>query len=92
MLSRLNTLKDFKLRSLDGEIGSVNEFYFDDRHWVIRYLVANTGRWLIGRQVLLAPYALLGVDCEGNVSAIDLTHSRSRTARVEHGQARFPAV
>ena len=73
MLSRLKTLKGFKLNSLDGEIGTVKEFYFDDRHWVIRYLVANTGHWLIGRQVLLSPYALLAVNCENEKIAIDLT-------------------
>ena len=26
------TLKGYKLASLDGEIGKVKEFYFDDRH------------------------------------------------------------
>jgi hypothetical protein len=46
------------LDSLDGEIGKVSEFYFDDHYWVIRYLVADTGTWLYGRHVLLSPYAL----------------------------------
>ena len=44
-------LNGYKLLSLDGEIGQVKEFYFDDRHWAIRYLVADTGGWLTGRQV-----------------------------------------
>src|ERR1019366_2899047 len=61
MLSRAKTLKGYKLHSLDGEIGKVKEFYFDDRHWTIRYLVADTGNWLPGRQVLISPYALNGV-------------------------------
>lgn len=46
MLIKVKTLKDFKLDSLDGEIGKVEEFYFDDLHWTIRYLVANTNNWL----------------------------------------------
>ena len=58
MLSKAKTLKGYKLDSLDGEIGKVKEFYFDDRHWTIRYLVADTGNWLTGRQVLISPYAL----------------------------------
>jgi len=49
MLNKAKILKGYKLNSLDGEIGKVNEFYFDDKHWTIRYLVANAGNWLTGR-------------------------------------------
>ena len=68
------TLNSYKLDSLDGEIGKVKEFYFDDRHWTIRYLVADTaGGWLMGRQVLISPYALVAVIKEEQHIAIDLT-------------------
>ena len=50
MLNKAKILKGYKLNSRDGEIGKVNEFYFDDHHWTIRYLVADTGDWLTGRQ------------------------------------------
>jgi uncharacterized protein YrrD len=73
MLSKAKTLKGYKLNSLDGEIGKVNEFYFDDRHWTIRYLVADTGNWLTGRQVLISPYALVAVNKEEQHISIDLT-------------------
>ena len=33
-----------KLRATDGEIGHVRDFYFDDKTWTVRYLVADTGR------------------------------------------------
>ncbi len=52
MLYKAKTLKGYTLKSLVGEIGKVREFYFDDQHWAIRYLVADTGNWLTGRQVL----------------------------------------
>jgi hypothetical protein len=73
MLNQVKTLKGFKLESLDGEIGKVKEFYFDDRLWTIRYLVADTGGWLTGRQVLISPYALVAVVKEDQHIAIDLT-------------------
>jgi uncharacterized protein YrrD len=73
MLNKANTLKGYKLNSLDGEIGKVNEFYFDDKHWTIRYLVANTGNWLTGRQVLISPYALKAVTKEEQLIDINLT-------------------
>ena len=73
MLNNAKSLQGYKLDSLDGEFGEVKEFYFDDRHWTIRYLVANTGGWLTGRQVLISPYALVAaVKAEQHIS-IDLT-------------------
>jgi hypothetical protein len=73
MLIKAKTLTGFKLNSLDGEIGKVKEFYFDDRHWTIRYLVAETGTWLADRQVLISPYALAAVNKPEQNIAVDLT-------------------
>jgi hypothetical protein len=55
----LNTkeLCGHKLAALDGDIGHVRDFYFDDNIWVIRYAIADTGSWLVGRLVLLSPHA-----------------------------------
>lgn len=73
MLNKAKTLKGYKLDSLDGEIGRVKEFYFDDQHWAIRYLVADTGNWLTGRQVLISPYALVAAIKAEQHIAVDLT-------------------
>ncbi|MFZ1041699.1 MAG: PRC-barrel domain-containing protein, partial [Anaerolineales bacterium] len=73
MLNKAKTLKGYKLNSRDGEIGKVKEFYFDDHHWTIRYLVADTGDWLMGRQVLISPYALGFVNKEEQTITVDLT-------------------
>lgn len=76
MLLKANALKGFKLQSLDGEIGTVSEFYFDDQHWAVRYLVADTGGWLSGRQVLISPYALVGAIKEDGAIAVNLTRQQ----------------
>jgi sporulation protein YlmC with PRC-barrel domain len=75
MLCTVKTIKGSKLDGIDGEIGRVKEFYFDDRHWTIRYLVADTGTWLPGRQVLISPYALgaINKDIHNQQIAINLT-------------------
>ena len=73
MLNKAKTITGYKLDSLDGEIGKVKEFYFDDQHWAIRYLVAETGTWLTGRQVLISPYALVAVNNEKQNIEINLT-------------------
>ena len=73
MLIKAKTLKDFRLNSLNGEIGRIQELYFDDRHWTVRYLVADTGGWLPGRQVLISPYALGVVSVEDRSVSVGLT-------------------
>jgi hypothetical protein len=62
MLIKAKALKGYSLDSLDGEIGSASEFYFDDRYWTVRYLVAKPGIWLTGRKVLISPYSVSGVN------------------------------
>ena len=72
MLIKAKALNGYKLGSLDGEIGKVKEFYFDDTHWTIRYLVADTGSWLTDRKVLLSPYALVAVVKDEQVITVNL--------------------
>ena len=45
MLRSMLELKNYTIGATDGEIGHVSDFYFDDRSWVIRYLVIKTGSW-----------------------------------------------
>ena len=73
MLNKAKTLNNYKLSCLDGEIGKVNEFYFDDKYWTVRYLIADTGNWLTSRQVLISPHALLAVNKEEQYISINLT-------------------
>jgi hypothetical protein len=42
----------------DGDIGKVREFLFDDLIWTVRYLVVDTGNWLIDQLVLVSPKSL----------------------------------
>ena len=58
MLRSLKDLEDFAIGVSDGTIGHVKDFYFDDRAWVIRYLVVDTGSWLASRKVLISPIVL----------------------------------
>jgi uncharacterized protein YrrD len=76
MLVRVKALEGYKLGSLNGDIGKVKEFYFDDKYWTIRYLVADTGNWLTGRQVLISPYALVRVLKEEEEISINLTRDQ----------------
>ncbi len=50
-------LRGYSLRATDGALGEVKDFLFDDRNWAVRYAVVDTGRWLPGRKVLIAPHS-----------------------------------
>ena len=76
MLRSIKQLYGDKLGASDGEIGHVKDFYFDDRNWAIRYLVADTGAWLPGRQVLLSPYSLGRLDQAERVLRVNLTRKQ----------------
>jgi uncharacterized protein YrrD len=65
-----------KLRASDGEIGHVRDFYFDDKNWTVRYLVADTGGWLSGRLVLISPHALGHLYPEGKVLLVNLSRQQ----------------
>lgn len=73
MYKSTNSLHGGKIAARDGDIGSVEEFYFDDVTWTIRYLVADTGKWLKERLVLISPDSLRKPDTAGREFPVDLT-------------------
>jgi hypothetical protein len=40
----------------------VDDLYFDDRTWAVRYLAVDAGNWLPGRQVLVSPVSVRSSD------------------------------
>lgn len=73
MLQSINDLKGYDIIATDGEIGSIEEFYFEDTTLAVRYLVANTGSWLTGKQNLIAPSAITHLDREKRTIHVNLT-------------------
>jgi hypothetical protein len=76
MLRSIRQLIGDKLGASDGEIGHVKDFYFDDQDWVIRYVVADTGSWLPGRQVLLSPHAFGRFNQTDKILRVNLTRQQ----------------
>jgi hypothetical protein len=73
MLIKAKSLKGYKLNGIDGEVGSVSEFFFDEKFWTIRYLIANTGNWFTNRKVLISPYLIQSVDYDSELVNINLS-------------------
>ncbi|MBC7979931.1 MAG: hypothetical protein H7Y36_05150, partial [Armatimonadetes bacterium] len=76
MLQSVKHVFGDKLRASDGEIGRLKDFYFDDQNWTVRYVVADTGSWLPGRQVLISPRAFGGLYQAGNVLDVNLNRKQ----------------
>jgi hypothetical protein len=76
MLRSLKEACGEKLDALDGKIGHVKDFYFDDRSWTVRYLVADTGSWLTSSLVLLSPYAFGDFYQVGKILVVNLTRKQ----------------
>lgn len=79
-LRRLRDLKHYALLARDGEVGRIEQVYFDDQQWDVRYFVVHTGGWLLGRDVLIAPRAVAGVDDENKHIALDLHREQVENA------------
>jgi uncharacterized protein YrrD len=58
MLLSIKDSRGFSIHATDGDIGKVIDFYFDDQHWTIRYLVVDVGTWLKGPKVLVSPISI----------------------------------
>jgi sporulation protein YlmC with PRC-barrel domain len=76
MIRSLNELEGYTLRALDGDIGRCSDFLFDDSQWTVRYMVADTGRWLPGRKILISPAFLETADWDSRRFPIRLTRSQ----------------
>lgn len=58
MLRNVKDLEKCSIEATDGVIGRVEDFYFDDERWVVRYLVVRTGAWFLDRRVLISPLSI----------------------------------
>src|SRR6185312_12527406 len=79
MLRNAKDLRGYTLRATDGEVGSVEDLYFDDDGWAVRYFVVDTGHWLLGKHVLISPRAIGHPDWMSRLLPASLTR-----AQVEH--------
>jgi hypothetical protein len=73
MLTSAAHLKGLAIHATDGKIGIVDEFYFDDQTWAIRYLTVDTAGWLGGRQVLISPFSVVHTDWQAKRIDVALT-------------------
>lgn len=80
MLRSANELIGDHVLADDGQIGSVHDFLYEDREWVIRYLVVSTGPWILGKKVLISVRALGQPDWTSNQFPVTLTREEIKNS------------
>ncbi|MFP6559353.1 PRC-barrel domain-containing protein [Paraburkholderia sp. B3] len=78
MLRNIKDLRGYMVSAFDGDVGTIDQAYFDDEAWGVRYLVVETGNWLSNRQVLISPYSVKRTDAESNIVHVNLTRQQVR--------------
>lgn len=79
MLHKFSDLRGYTIQATDGEIGRVTDLLFDDRSWVVRWLVVEAGSWLSSREVLL-PSSQLGLTTAEKSIAVELTRDQVKNS------------
>src|SRR5262245_22467008 len=78
MLISAQNLKGAAIIARDGAIGKIDDIYFDEEKWTVRYLVVNTGSLLFSRKVLISPVSIEGADEGANQVFVTLTRDQVR--------------
>ncbi len=74
MIKSAKEFSNYSLLTKDNDTEKVKDFLFDDRHWVIRYIVADTNKWLPGGQkVIISPLSLNKVEHSARTIPVNLT-------------------
>ncbi|MGR3365259.1 MAG: PRC-barrel domain-containing protein [Maritimibacter harenae] len=80
MLISYDDLRHYAIRAADERTGRVQDIYFDDHAWKVRYLVAHTGFLLVGRESLVGAEKLGKPDTERAELPVDLTAEELKSA------------
>jgi uncharacterized protein YrrD len=76
-LQLINHVKGYVIEATDGTVGKVDEFYFDDRLWKIRYGVISLG---YGRKILLSPMEMSKFDPVGRIIMVSVSRDQVRNS------------
>lgn len=78
MRKNVHSMLGFSIMAVDGELGKVKDFYFDDQSWTLRYMVVKTGTWLFGREVLISFASVKEINCDSSSFSVNLTCDQVR--------------
>src|ERR1700678_4556874 len=82
MLFAITGLQRCPVEGIDGHVGTVKDFLFDDQSWKIRWMVVDTGYWLPGRRILIHPSVIAPPDLAEPAKRVLPMMSRGETLAV----------
>jgi hypothetical protein len=80
MIRSVKETRGMPIEATDGPIGEIDDVYFDDYSWTVRYYVIDTGKSLPGRKVLIPPHAVRRTDTGYPGLPVDLTREQVRNS------------
>ncbi len=80
MLRSMKNMEDYSIGATNGIIGHVQDFYFDDESWVIRYLVVETDEGQPRRRVLISPIAIGRPNWSEKILPVSLTKEQVKNS------------
>lgn len=80
MLRTTEDLKSYSIRATDDELGKVEELYFDDQQWGVRYLVVKPGSWFTRQRVLISPHSVTGINDHDESVLVALTREQVKNS------------
>lgn len=72
-LRSIKEVNGYSIHALDGSIGHVEDFIFEDSTWIIRYMIVDTRNFLPGRNVLISPEWIKNVDWSNKGVSVNMT-------------------
>jgi len=73
-------LKGYSIYAVDDDIGAVDNVLIDDVRWAVRYFIVDTGHWLPGKLVQLAPHAVVDIDWVERRINVNVTREQVNSA------------
>ncbi len=67
------SLTGYNMEATDGHVGKVEEFYFEDNTWLIRYLILKTGNWFVYRKAIIAQQAIVKSESRPGIFPVNLS-------------------
>jgi uncharacterized protein YrrD len=73
-------VQEYTIQATDGGTGKVDELYFEENTWTVRYLVVDVGSWLSSEQVLLSPAAIEDISSKEKTLSVAFTREQVKNS------------
>ncbi len=86
MFCSLNKIKSYNVQAYDGPIGKIKDFYFDEKNWIIRYLLIDSDGYLNRSNGFISTSSISNIDPIANIIRVNFSSNhigRNTEAHIE---------